>query len=189
MGPDRMVSHDRNAPLLDMLEQPVRFPAVGVPPGVGMVLDAPHAPLLDAAPEDLHRVLAPRVHAGARDQPVGVPPGEVGERLVLPLDGHRGLAERHAEVVHEHHRDVDAHLVHPAEQVLALRVPHHREVLLRELLGVQLLLLVAADVDSQMRGQGLPERLGQPFLLQEVVMRVDDDAPAAAIGHGEAHGG
>ena len=141
------VRDHRDPPLLDPLEQTIGLAAVGIPAGIRVILDATHAPLLDAAPEDGHRVLAPRVDAGARDEPRGMLAGEVG---------------------------------HLAEQQLALGIPQRREVLGGELLRGQLLTAVAADVDTEVRGEGFPEWLREPLALHQVVVRVDDDGHETA---------
>ena len=106
--------------------------------------------------------------------------GEVGEGLVLALDGDGGFAEGETEVVDEHHGRIDAERIHLAEQQLALGIPQRREVLGGELLRGQLLTAVAADVDTEVRGEGFPEWLREPLALHQVVVRVDDDGHETA---------
>src|SRR5437867_7708471 len=49
-----------------------------------------------------------------------------------------------------------------------------------ELLRGQLLTAVAADVDTEVRGEGVPEWLREPLALHQVVVRVDDDGHETA---------
>jgi hypothetical protein len=102
------------------------------------------------------------------------------EGCVLALDGDGGFAERQAEVVDEHHGLVDTERIHLAKQQLAFGIPHRRKILGGELLCGQLLTAIAADVDAEMRGERLPERLREPLPLHQVVMRINDDGHETA---------
>src|SRR2546429_5448652 len=46
--------------------------------------------------------------------------------------------------------------------------------------AVQLLTAVAADVDTEVRGESFPEWLREPLALHQVVVRVDDDGHETA---------